>query len=229
MNFSNHRKLRERRAMTYPCISSSIAPVPHSNALPVPSPPSNVSNFLLVMQLLAVIICSKTGSNFLLCTFSLSFQIGTYLSEDSATASENSDTDAEYAATTSAEPHFLSIKEVDDLIRDLDFIKSGAELLTSRLNEWNLLGNDCKSTANRKALGVFCLLWCYWRPLLLYRRRRPVSCCWNRLWSYSMAAFHWHFNLGPARGGFREYIVPGPGLKGLGRVQVSVLSFGIAP
>ena len=41
---------------------------------------------------------------------------------------------------------------------------------------------------------------------------------------------------GPARGGFRGYIVPGPvrgglglGRKGPGRVQVYALSFGIAP
>ena len=38
---------------------------------------------------------------------------------------------------------------MDDLIRDLGLTKSGAELLTSRLNEWNLLGDDCKSTAYR--------------------------------------------------------------------------------
>ena len=36
---------------------------------------------------------------------------------------------------------------MDDLIRDLVLTKSGAELLTSRLNEWNLLGDNCKSTA----------------------------------------------------------------------------------
>ena len=35
--------------MTYPSIPSSIAPVPHSDALPVPNPPSNVSNFLWVI------------------------------------------------------------------------------------------------------------------------------------------------------------------------------------
>ena len=74
----------------------------------------------------------------------------TDLSEDSATASENSDIDAEYAPTTSTEPHFPTKQELDDLIRDLVPSKSGAELLTSRLNEWNLLGNDCKSTAYRK-------------------------------------------------------------------------------
>ncbi|CAK8678326.1 unnamed protein product [Clavelina lepadiformis] len=72
-----------------------------------------------------------------------------YSSEDSATASENADTDAQYAPTTSSEPHFPTKKELDDLIRYLGLTKSGAELLTSRLNEWNLLGDDCKSTAYR--------------------------------------------------------------------------------
>ena len=86
----------------------------------------------------------------MLCTFSLLFQVETDLSEHSATASENSDIDAEYAPTTSAEPHFSNKQELDDLIRDLGLTKSGAKLLTSRLNEWNLLGDDCKSTAYRK-------------------------------------------------------------------------------
>ena len=91
-----------------------------------------------------------TGSNILLCTCSLSFQVETYLSEDSATASENSVIDAEYEPTTSAEPHFLTEQELDDLTRDLGLTKYGAELLTSSLNGWNLLGDDCKSTAYRK-------------------------------------------------------------------------------
>ena len=64
----------------------------------------------------------------MLCTCSLSFQIETYLSEDSATASENSDTDAEYAPTTSAEPHFPTKQELDDFIRNLGLTKSRAEL-----------------------------------------------------------------------------------------------------
>ena len=34
--------------MTYPSIPSSIAPVPHSDALPVQNLPSNVRNFLWV-------------------------------------------------------------------------------------------------------------------------------------------------------------------------------------
>ena len=67
-------------------------------------------------------------------------------SEDSSTTT---DTDVKYAPSTSSESHFSFKKELDDLIHNLGIMKSGAELLTSRLNEWNLLGNDCKSTAYR--------------------------------------------------------------------------------
>ena len=74
-----------------------------------------------------------------------------YFSEDSSTTTdtENADTNAEYALSTSLKPHFPTKKELDDLIRDLGLTKFGAELLASRLNEWNLLGDDCKSTAYR--------------------------------------------------------------------------------
>ena len=70
-----------------------------------------------------------------------------YFSENSSTTTDakNADTDAEYAPSTSLESHFPTKKELDDLIRNLGLMKSGAELLTSRLNEWNLLGDDCKS------------------------------------------------------------------------------------
>ena len=62
-----------------------------------------------------------------------------YFIEDSSTTTdtdaENADTDAEYALSTSLEPHFSTKKELNVLIRDLDLTKSVAELLTSRLNE----------------------------------------------------------------------------------------------
>ena len=62
-----------------------------------------------------------------------------YFSKDSSTTTDadakNADTDAEYASSTSSEPHFPTKKELDDLIRDLGLTKFGVELLTSRLNK----------------------------------------------------------------------------------------------
>ena len=54
-------------------------------------------------------------------------------------------------------PHFPNKTELDDLVRDLHLTKSGAELLTSRLGEWDLLGDDCKSTTYRKRHAEFSL------------------------------------------------------------------------
>ena len=60
-----------------------------------------------------------------------------YFIEDSSatTGTENADTDAKYASSTSLEPHFPTKKKLDDLIRGLSLTKFGAELLTSSLNE----------------------------------------------------------------------------------------------
>ncbi|KAI6651196.1 hypothetical protein LOD99_5547 [Oopsacas minuta] len=69
--------------------------------------------------------------------------------EDSI-SSETSDAEEEYLQSTSADRHYPSKRELDDLIRDLQLTKSAAELLTSRLSEWNLARDDCKITAYRK-------------------------------------------------------------------------------
>ena len=45
INILKYRMVSRRRAMTYPSIPSSIAPVFHSETLLVPNPPSNVSFF----------------------------------------------------------------------------------------------------------------------------------------------------------------------------------------
>jgi hypothetical protein len=59
---------------------------------------------------------------------------------------------------TSAEPHKITKKELPDLIRDLELSKNKAELLCSRLRQWNLLDDTVKVTAFRsrqKGLGQF--------------------------------------------------------------------------
>ena len=62
------------------------------------------------------------------CTyFFISFQAEIYISEDSATTSENADTDVECAPKTSSGSHFPTKNEWDDFIGDLSLTKSGAK------------------------------------------------------------------------------------------------------
>jgi hypothetical protein len=59
---------------------------------------------------------------------------------------------------TSAEPHKITKKELPDLIRDLELSKNKAELLSSGLQQWNLLDDTVKVTAFRsrqKGFGQF--------------------------------------------------------------------------
>jgi len=73
--------------------------------------------------------------------------------EGSDTGSEDEelgDADWKHDNTSkSSAPHFLNQTELDDLVRDLGLTKSGAELLTSRLKEWNLLDSSCKVSVYR--------------------------------------------------------------------------------
>ncbi|XP_045133075.1 uncharacterized protein LOC123517160 [Portunus trituberculatus] len=72
---------------------------------------------------------------------------------------EDEETDETFEPRLRTRPHFPNQRELDDLIlRNLGLTKSRAELLASRLDEWNLLGEDCKSTVYRKSheeSGVF--------------------------------------------------------------------------
>jgi hypothetical protein len=74
-------------------------------------------------------------------------------SSSHATTSTTSST-VENGSTSSVwipppEHHFPTQHELDDLIRDLGLTKSNAELLASRLKEWNLLDPSCRVTHYR--------------------------------------------------------------------------------
>ena len=47
-------------------------------------------------------------------------------------------------------PYFPNQKDVNDLIRDLGLTKSNAELLISRLKQWNLVDDSVQATDQRK-------------------------------------------------------------------------------
>ena len=67
---------------------------------------------------------------------------------------------------SSKSPHFPSQKEINYLIRDLGLTKSNAELLTSRLQEWNLLDPSCKITVYKKGISLLRLILHLLHPIL---------------------------------------------------------------
>ena len=61
-------------------------------------------------------------------------------------------------AISSKSPHFLNEEEMNDSIRDLvGLTKSNAELLKSRLQEWNSLDSSCKVKFIGKGISLLCL------------------------------------------------------------------------
>ena len=74
----------------------------------------------------------------------------------SLTSSKDDDVDFEVdTQSSSKDPHFSNQNELDDLTRDLGLTKAKAEILFSRLKEWNLLAPSCKISKPRKLHVTF--------------------------------------------------------------------------
>ena len=74
----------------------------------------------------------------------------------SSTSSEDDDAEFEFdTQCTSKNPHFPNQNELDDLTRDLGLTKAKAEILSSRLKEWNLLAPSRKISKPRKRHVTF--------------------------------------------------------------------------
>ena len=74
----------------------------------------------------------------------------------SSTSSEDDNTDFEVDTQCSGKnPHFPNQNELDDLTRDLGLTKAKAEILSSRLKEWNLVAPSCKISKPRKQRETF--------------------------------------------------------------------------
>ena len=74
----------------------------------------------------------------------------------SSTSSENDDADFEVDTNCSCkDSHFPNQDELDDLSRYLGLTKAKAEILSSRLKEWNLLAPSRKISKPRKRHVTF--------------------------------------------------------------------------
>ena len=69
--------------------------------------------------------------------------------QSSESSAETSEDDAYLPAADEKTPHLLNQLELNDLVRDLSLPKEKAELLSSRLQQWNLLEKGTKVTNYR--------------------------------------------------------------------------------
>ena len=105
-----------KHSVQYPNLPSAMRPVPHSVELPMPKSPINMT-------------LSDSESN----------------DKDVGQANNNMDCDPTFTgASSSNEPHLLTQRCLNDIVRDLNLSKKQAELLGSRLKDWNLLREDTK-------------------------------------------------------------------------------------
>ena len=108
---------KKKWTVAYPNIPSAVRPIPHTEDLPIPVPPE-----------------------------SYSLDLDDDHDDNDPTGPEPStSTDPDFELPhSSPECHLISQSELDDLVRDLELPKSKAELVGSRLQQWNLLESDVK-------------------------------------------------------------------------------------
>ena len=120
VNPSKRRKGKSAPSIKYPDLLSSIAPVSHTNDMPVPQPP---------------------------------FRDESFMTDASSTDSETEQSSAacfQYRAPGERCPYYPNQEDINDLVRDLSLTKSNAELLISRLKQWDLLDDSKRITSQRK-------------------------------------------------------------------------------
>lgn len=121
---------KKKKNIDYPTVPSANRPVPHGEGLPIPTPPLNWEDVVIPE-----------------------------LNDNEDLHSETVDlleytTDPTYMPPSS-EPHLIKQNELNNLARDLGLSKQQAELLGSRLQEWNLLAKGTTITSFRKRNANF--------------------------------------------------------------------------
>ncbi|KAK5643931.1 hypothetical protein RI129_007776 [Pyrocoelia pectoralis] len=113
---------KKKRTITYPTLTSATRPIPHGEGLPVPIPPEQ---YVL--------------------------QSDEDMESECRQQPESLQQDPDYTpeSISPSRPHKISQEELNDLIRDLELPKSKAELLGSRLQQWNLLEKKVKVSIYR--------------------------------------------------------------------------------
>lgn len=159
VNLSHLKKTKNRSSIIYPDVPSSRAPTPHSESLPIPLYMSSTSE----LNEASFDFPSPSYSSMLrkrpLEKKDEEGDFQPHLSEaDELDSSSESDETVVYPLpkevcedeSENKQPHFPNQNELNDLIREMGLTKFNAELLTSRLKQWNLLDKSCKITSHRR-------------------------------------------------------------------------------
>ena len=101
-----------------------MRPIPHSDDLPVSTPPVNKD------------LLSSSDEEM-------------PSRKDSAESISLEDIDSTYSGTSGNKPHWIMQEDLNDLARDLYLSKQQSELLASRLKQWNLVPEDVRVTSFR--------------------------------------------------------------------------------
>ena len=112
-----------RKKIKYPNLWSAMRPLPHSDDLPVPTPPVNKD------------LLSSSDEEM-------------PSREDSAESISLEDIESTYSGTIGNEPHWIT-QDLNDLARYLYLSKQQLELLASWLKQWNLVQEDVRITSFR--------------------------------------------------------------------------------
>ena len=138
--------------------TSAIRPVPHSDELPI-SEPREID-----------LLSSDNAES----------------SEECSVSEPCTSRNKKFGITT--EPHLINESKLNDLVRDLDLPKVKAELLASRLKQWNLLESGvkvCSFCTRQQSLAQFfkhergtCMLhrcWWYHARIWVLRQTRRME------------------------------------------------------
>jgi len=115
----NGISMKKKSTLVYPNIPSAIWPVSHGDGLPVPEPPEN---------------------------FAMYSDDDDSISSNGEEQQPSASRDADYLPSRDSSNHKITEGELKDLIRDLELPKNKAELLASRLQQWNILHHSVKVT-----------------------------------------------------------------------------------
>lgn len=124
---------KSKKKIQYPNLPSAMRPVPHDASMPIPPKP----------QIYPRIDEEEPDYQ------NISPEPGTSKEIEEVGTSEEKESSND-SSENNAQPKLINQARLNDLVRDLDLPKSKAQLLGSRLQQWNLLEPGVKISAFRK-------------------------------------------------------------------------------